>query len=145
MPQAPYILTFDSIGSLSEGFLTTTQQAQQLPFAVKRVFWMHGTPAAVVRGRHANVETQEVLVALTGSINVKTETAESSAVFELKHPDQGLYIPAMCWTELTFSPGAIALCLASTDFSEADYIRDHALFKKLAVPAAALKTEQSRK
>ena len=52
--------------------------------------------------------------------------------FTLTDSTQGLYIPAMCWTELRFSEGAVALCLASTDFSEADYIRDYNRFKQLA-------------
>ncbi|MDX5438148.1 MAG: FdtA/QdtA family cupin domain-containing protein, partial [Pontibacter sp.] len=67
-----------------------------------------------------------------GSIKVLTDTGREKQEFELSSSEQGLYTPAMCWTELHFSEGATALCLTSTDFSEADYIRDYSRFKQLA-------------
>lgn len=136
MPQSPYLLPFDSIGSVAEGFITTTQHHERLPFAVKRVFWTHATPPEVIRGRHALKATEEILIALSGRIGVKAETGEKVEKFELKDAQQGLYIPAMCWTELTFSAGAIGLCLASTDFNEADYILDYQYFRRLSAHQA---------
>ena len=136
LPKSPYLLTFDSIGSGAVGFITTTQYTDRIPFTIKRVFWTHGTPPEVVRGRHANKATEEVLIAISGSIRVKADTGEKVKEFELKQAQEGLYIPAMCWTELTFSEGAVALCLASTDFSEADYIKDYEYFKKLSAHQA---------
>lgn len=132
MPATPYLLSFDRIGSPAIGYITTTQLAENIPFEIKRVFWTQGTPAHVERGHHANMATEEVLVALTGTITVRTDTGREQQEFALSGPGMGLYIPAMCWIELRFTEGATALCLASTDFSEADYIRDHARFKKLA-------------
>lgn len=84
------------------------------------------------RGHHANTATEEVLVALSGSIKVLTDTGCEKQEFELANPQEGLYIPAMCWTELRFSEGATALCLTSTDFSESGYIRDYDRFLQLA-------------
>ncbi|MBF9252334.1 FdtA/QdtA family cupin domain-containing protein [Pontibacter sp. 172403-2] len=136
MPGSPYLLTFDSTGSNAEGFLTSTQRGENLPFVVKRVFWTNGTPAGAIRGQHANKATEEVLIALSGNIRVRAETGGMVEEFELKQAQQGLYIPVMCWTELTFSEGAIALCLASTDFNEADYIYDYAYFRKLSAHQA---------
>lgn len=131
MPAAPYLIQFDQIGNPMEGYMTTTQFAASVPFEIKRVFWTHGTPPTTVRGQHANRLTEEVLVVVTGSIQVRAETAGGIQTFELTAPDQGLYIPALCWTALTFREGAISLCLASTDFDDADYIRDYDLFKQL--------------
>ncbi|MCC9135641.1 sugar 3,4-ketoisomerase [Pontibacter silvestris] len=132
MPASPLLIHFDSIGSPTEGFITTTQYADKIPFAIKRVFWVHGTPPGVVRGNHANKATEEVLVAVHGTVSVKTDTGKEQLEFELKDEKTGLYIPAMCWTELTLAPGTIALCLTSTEFDEKDYIRDYSKFRKFA-------------
>lgn len=130
----PYLILFDQIGNPAEGFLATTQYAEKLPFPVKRVFWTHGIPFGVARGNHANQQTQEVLVAVNGSIEVKAEWADGQETFTLNSPASGLYIPALRWTTLRFSEGAIAVCLASTDFSEDDYIRDYASFLEKVSP-----------
>lgn len=131
MPATLYLIQFDQIGNPVDGYITTTQFAARVPFEIKRVFWIHSTPESAVRGQHANKLTKEVLVAISGGIKVKAETASGTQTFELTSPDQGLYIPALCWTELTFENGTISLCLASTDFDDADYIRDYDAFKKL--------------
>lgn len=131
MADSPYIISFEQTGSAAEGKLTSTQYADKLPFIVKRVFWIQGTPPEVVRGHHANKTTEEVLIALTGSIKVKAETSAGVAEFILSASDKGLYIPALCWTELTFAEGSIALCLASTDYDEQDYLRDYEKYKQL--------------
>ncbi|NDK57085.1 sugar 3,4-ketoisomerase [Pontibacter fetidus] len=131
MADLPYFISFEKTGSAAEGLLTSTQYADKLPFAVKRVFWIQGTPPAVTRGHHANKTTKEVLIALTGTIKVKAETSTGVNEFILSGSDKGLYIPALCWTELTFTEGTIALCLASTDYDEMDYLRDYTEYKQL--------------
>lgn len=100
------------------------------------MFWTYGTPAGVLRGQHANKATEEVLVAVTGSITVETDNGRSKETFVLDNPAIGLYLPAMCWTDLHFAPGTIAVCLTSTDFEDSDYIRDYATFKRLAAHLA---------
>lgn len=136
MSAIPYLLHFTEVGSDALGYIASTQLAQHIPFQIKRVFWTYGTPAGVVRGQHANKATEEVLVALSGSITVETDNGRSQETFVLDSPSKGLYIPAMCWTDLRFAPGTIALCLTSTDFDEADYIRDHAVFTRMATHIA---------
>ncbi|WP_266204286.1 sugar 3,4-ketoisomerase [Pontibacter kalidii] len=136
MPASPYLIPLHHVGSPETGYITSTQFAGNIPFDIKRVFWTQATPPGVERGHHANMATEEVLVALSGSISVLTDTGREKQKFELTHPQQGLYIPAMCWTELRFSEGATALCLTSTDFSEADYIRNYGRFLQLAEHAA---------
>lgn len=90
----------------------------------------------MVRGHHANKATEEVLVALSGQIKVKTDTGQKVQEFVLADSQTGLYIPAMCWNEIYFSEGAVAVCLTSTDYHADDYIHDYAYFKKLATHMA---------
>lgn len=126
MPDIPYILPFDSIGSGAEGFVTTTQQADRLPFAVKRVFWAHGTPPEVVRGRHAHKATEQMLVAVQGRIRIVVANGRSEPeTFMLDAPEKGLYLPPLYWADIYFEEGALLLCLASTNFNEEDYIRTY--------------------
>ncbi|WP_242927690.1 sugar 3,4-ketoisomerase [Pontibacter vulgaris] len=136
MPAPPYLLHFDQIGEQDFGFIASTQQASNLPFAVKRVFWTYATPAGVIRGNHANKTTQEVLIAITGSITVTADSGQGSIEFVLDSPSVGLYIPALCWTNLHFSEGTVAVCLASTDFEESDYIRDYQDFRSIVAKAS---------
>lgn len=131
MSASPYLIQFDQIGDPAAGYITTTQFAEKMPFEIKRVFWIHGTPETAVRGQHANKLTEEILIAVSGGIQITTETVNGNQTFQLTAPDQGLYIPAMCWTELSFQEGTIGLCLASTDFDDADYVRDYTFFRHL--------------
>lgn len=132
MSATPYLIHFTETGSNDFGFIASTQQAQNIPFKIKRAFWTYGTPAGVLRGQHANKATEEVLVAVTGSIKVETDNGRNKQTFVLDNPVTGLYLPAMCWTDLHFAPGTVAVCLTSTDFEESDYIRDYATFKRMA-------------
>lgn len=126
----PYLLSFDCIGNASSGSLITTQQEANLPFAVKRVFWVNNTPDGIVRGNHANKQTQEIMVVVAGSVKVETESITGEkATFELDDPTVGLYIPTYCWLRIFFSPGTTLVCLASTDFEASDYILDLATFR----------------
>ena len=126
----PYLLSFDQIGSAALGQLISTQQAGNLPFAVKRVFWVFNTPPDVQRGNHANKVTQEVMIAVQGAVTVETESRSGQKqTFTLNDPQKGLYIPTYCWLTINFAPGTILLCLTSTDFDEADYMLDLAEFR----------------
>ncbi|EJF09680.1 MULTISPECIES: FdtA/QdtA family cupin domain-containing protein [Pontibacter] len=136
MSATPYLIHLTETGNQEIGFIASTQLAQNIPFEIKRVFWTYGTPAGVLRGQHANKATEEVLVAVTGSITVETDNGRSKETFVLDNPAIGLYLPAMCWTDLHFAPGTIAVCLTSTDFEDSDYIRDYATFKRLAAHLA---------
>lgn len=125
----PYLLTFHQIGSVGAGQLVSTQQAQNLPFAVKRVFWVFDTPPETRRGQHANKITEEVMIAVQGAVTVETESRSGQTqTFTLRDPQQGLYIPPYCWLNIQFAPGTVLLCLTSTDFDEADYILDRQEF-----------------
>lgn len=136
MSATPHLLHFAEIGTDAIGYIATTQLARSIPFKIKRVFWTYGTPANVLRGQHANKATEEVLIAVTGSIRVETDNGRDRESFVLDNPTTGLYLPAMCWTDLHFAEGTVAICLTSTDFDEADYIRDYDTFRRMATHLA---------
>ncbi|KAA3439387.1 sugar 3,4-ketoisomerase [Rufibacter hautae] len=128
--KVPYLFDFDSIGNESSGFLVTTQKEQWLPFELKRVFWVHGTPPNITRGQHAHYQTEMVLVILQASATIEVENlAGQVEVFNLDNPKIGLFVPIMHWSRIYLDQGAVLLCLASTDYDEADYIRDYNEFR----------------
>ena len=128
----PYLLQFEQTGDADGGFLVSTQRAASIPFEVRRVFWTYGTPPEKQRGGHANFETEEVMVAVQGQVEVKTETlAGEQKTFVLNNAAEGLVIPAYCWLSIKFEPETILVCLASTDYDENKYIRDLTAFRNL--------------
>ena len=131
--KVPTIINFDAFGAAPEGYLFSTQAADKLPFTVKRIFWLQQVPETHTRGHHAHHTTEEVLVPLQGQLTVTTQGISGEHTYVLNRPDAGLYIPAGCWVTLSFSPDALLLCLASTDYDEADYIRDYDEFRRICL------------
>ncbi len=125
----PILFNADFSGNEQNGYLVSTQQAAAIPFPIRRVFWSFGGPENHSKGNHAHRRDQKVLVALQGRIVVTTET-ERESQFVLNSPFQALYVPALCWTSLLYTSGSILLALSSTDYDEADYIRDYQEFKQ---------------
>lgn len=128
----PYLINFSSHGSGEEGFLYVAAQPI-VPFSIHRSFWTVGTPIGVMRGGHAHFETEMVLIAIQGTIRLECETREGlQSSYVLDRPDQGIYLPRLCWHTMHYSRDAIQLALASTDYREADYIRDYEVYTQLA-------------
>ncbi|MCC1484098.1 sugar 3,4-ketoisomerase [Winogradskyella immobilis] len=101
-----------------------------LPFAIKRVYYLYDVPSDAYRGGHAHLEQESVIIALSGSFDVVIDDGKEKKSIMLNKPDKGLYISTGIWREIeNFSSGAVCLVLASTEFSEADYIRDYKEFK----------------
>ena len=101
-----------------------------IPFAIKRVYYLYDVPSNAYRGGHAHKQQQELLIALSGSFEVKLNDGKNSKSFMLNKPNKGLLIPTGIWRELeNFSSGSVCLVLASDEFSEEDYIRDFKAFK----------------
>jgi hypothetical protein len=132
----PTLFNFPQIGKPGEGFIAVATAGGNLPFAIARVYWTFGTPRHVQRGGHAHLQTEQVMVAMAGTVLVHTETPGGhKASFTLDHPGTGLYLPKCCWRTMDFQDGAVLLVMASTPFSEADYIRDRSAFERLRSPA----------
>ena len=108
------------------GNLTVAQAHTDVPFAVKRAYWVYDVPAGECRGGHAHKLCKEVLIALSGSFHVTVDNGEEQKTVLLNHPYQGLLIDTDVWRTLDdFSSGAVCLVLASEPFDENDYIREY--------------------
>lgn len=122
----PYLIEFPKLGAPNIGYISVAENSNLIPFDIKRVFWTYYTPESIVRGRHAHYKTEQVLIAVTGRIIVTTELADSEIqTFVLDQPTVGLYVPPNAWHTMQYSHTAIQMVLASTPYSEADYIRNH--------------------
>ncbi|WP_426431004.1 sugar 3,4-ketoisomerase [Winogradskyella sp. HB-48] len=101
-----------------------------LPFEIKRVYYLFDVPSDSFRGGHAHKEQESVIIALSGSFEVVIDNGKMRKKIMLNKPTQGLYIPTNIWREIdNFSSGAVCLVLASTNYNEAEYIRDYDQFK----------------
>jgi oxalate decarboxylase/phosphoglucose isomerase-like protein (cupin superfamily) len=123
----------DSVGLIAlpkisdpRGNLTFIQFPQQVPFKIKRVFWIYNVPSGDLRGGHAYRIQKEVIIALTGSFDVVVKRKNGEIIkFSLNRGDVGVYIPEMTWRYLeNFSTNAVSLHLSSSSFDENDYIRN---------------------
>jgi dTDP-4-dehydrorhamnose 3,5-epimerase-like enzyme len=114
------------------GFLSAIEGGKNIPFDIKRVYYITGVPEGIDRGFHSHYCLHQVLICLNGSVTVKVESDVKEA-FVLDNPSTGLYIGPMVWREMTeFSKQSVLLVLASDYYSEADYIRDYDTFRKAA-------------
>ena len=113
------------------GNLSFIEEKNHIPFAIQRVYWIYDVPGGEIRGGHAFRETQELIVALSGSFDVVLHNGEIEERFTLNRSYYGVYIPRMIWRMLdNFSTNSLALIIASTAYREDDYIRDFEDFRE---------------
>ena len=107
------------------GNITVVENGKVIDFDIKRVFYIYDIPGGVTRGAHAHKTLRELIVAATGSFEVRVFDGEREKVFLLNHPSKALYLPYGVWEELrNFSSGSVAIVLASTPHMPEDYFRD---------------------
>lgn len=115
------------------GNLSFIEEDTHLPFKIKRVYWIYDVPGGEIRGGHAFKETEELIVALSGSFDVVLNDGKEEYKFSLNRSYYGVLIPKMIWRKIeNFSTNSLAMIIASTDFDEMDYIRDFEEFKKIS-------------
>ena len=121
----PYILKFPQHGD-KRGWLVAIEGESDVPFDIKRIFYIYGSDSTVVRGKHANRKSEFVLINVKGSCKVKTyDGLGSEEIFVLDEPHKGIYLPAMCWKDMyDFSEDSILLCLSSEKYDAGEYVRD---------------------
>ena len=113
------------------GNITILEGQTNVPFEIKRVYYLYDIPGGEGRGGHAHKELHQVVVAASGAFDVLLDDGLNKKVVTLNRPDYGLLIVPGIWRELLeFSSGAICLVLASQIYDEADYIRDYIKFKE---------------
>ena len=119
------VLNFADLGD-ERGKLVVVEGEQHIPFAIQRVFYIYGSDSEVVRGQHANRESEFELINVGGTSKVRIDNGHSEAIIELNKPMMGLYIPTMVWKDMyDFSEDSILLVLASTHYDGNEYIRDY--------------------
>lgn len=107
-------------------------EKEVLPYAIKRVYYLHDVPSGAYRGGHAHKECKELLIAVSGSFEVVLDNGKEKQRVMLNKPNQGLLIDVNIWRELeNFSSGAVCLVLASHEYDEDDYIRNYETYKSL--------------
>ena len=112
------------------GNITYIESNKNIPFDIKRIYYLYDIPAGEERGGHAHKDLHQLVVAASGSFNVILDDGRNKRTINLNRPDIGLFIVPGIWRELVdFSSGAITLVLASEIYIESDYIRNYNDFK----------------
>jgi hypothetical protein len=108
------------------GNLSIIEQFKQIPFEIKRTYWIYDVPGGEERGGHAYKETEEFIVALSGSFDVEIDNGLTKETFSLNRSYYGLYIPAGLWRTIeNFSTNSLALEFGSIHYDVNDYVRDY--------------------
>ena len=110
----------------ARGNLSFAQNNTHIPFEIKRTYWLYDVPGGERRGGHAYRETEEFVIALSGSFDVIVDDGKDKNTYHLNRSYYGLYIPKGVWRVMdNFSTNSLALEFASTKYDPADYIRDY--------------------
>ena len=115
------------------GHLVVVEGGLDIPFEIKRVFYIYGSDPSVIRGKHANRHSEFVLINVAGSSKVRVaDSSGNETVFHLNRPHTGIYLPAMVWKEMyDFSPDSVLLVLSNKCYDPNEYIRDFDEFLKV--------------
>lgn len=108
------------------GNLTFIEGQRHVPFDIQRVYYLYDVPGGAERGGHAHVALSQLIIAMSGSFDVKLDDGSEKKTFHLNRSYNGLYVCPMIWRELdNFSSGAVCMVLASNMYDEADYYREY--------------------
>jgi dTDP-4-dehydrorhamnose 3,5-epimerase-like enzyme len=126
------IIEFQQKGD-ERGHLVIVEGNKDIPFDIKRVFYIYGSDKDVIRGRHANYNTEFVLINVAGTSKVKVDDGREQKIFILGRPHIGIYLPKLIWKDMyDFSSDSVLLCLASEHYDAKEYIRDYNEYIKIA-------------
>lgn len=113
------------------GQLISLEEFKDIPFEIKRVYYMYDTGEGVRRGFHAHKSLEQILICIHGSCKILLDSGKEKKIVSLEKPYEGLYVPNDMWREMyDFSPDAVLMVLASEYYDERDYIRDYDEFLK---------------
>ena len=119
------IINFKDLGD-ERGKLVVIEGNKDIPFEIQRVFYIYGSDKEVVRGQHANRESEFVLINVAGTSKVRITDGKDEFIVELNKPMMGVYIPKMVWKDMyDFSSDSVLLVLASTHYDGKEYIRNY--------------------
>ena len=127
----PKIIDLSKVSEV-RGNLSVIEEYKDIPFKIKRTYWIYDVPGGEVRDGHAFKTSEEFIVALSGSFDVMVDIGNESKIFSLNRSYYGLYVPKGIWRQmLNFSTNSLALVLASTNFDASDYISNYDQFKEI--------------
>lgn len=126
------LLEFPQMGD-ERGHLVIVEGNNDIPFDIARVFYIYGSDADVVRGKHANRKSQFVLINVAGTSKVTVKDGKGNEkTFSLDRPHMGIYLPTMIWKDMyDFSEDSVLLCLSSEHYDPDEYIRSYDEFVKI--------------
>ena len=125
------ILYFSDLGD-ERGKLVVIEGNQSIPFEIKRVFYIYQSDSTVVRGQHANINSEFVLINVAGKSKVRITDGIEEYIVELNKPMMGVYIPKMIWKDMyDFSPDSVLLVLSNTHYDDSEYIRDYTEYLRI--------------
>ncbi len=111
------------------GKLSIVESERQIPFEIKRFYYLYDVPAGATRGGHAHRTLEQFVVGMSGSFDVRLSDGSEDVHVTLRQPNVGLYIPSMIWRDMVnFSYGSVCAVLASDFYDEPDYYRDYEAF-----------------
>jgi len=114
------------------GNLTFIEGENHVPFEIARVYYLYDVPGGESRGGHAHLQLQQLIIAMSGSFDVRLDDGQKERTFSLNRSYYGLYIPRMVWRELdNFSSGSVCTVLASRPYEAEDYIYDYDEFVRV--------------
>lgn len=110
----------------SRGQLVALEEFKDIPFEIKRVYYMYDTGEGVRRGFHAHKSLEQILICIHGSCKIMLDNGHEKKIVSLEKPYEGLYVSNSMWREMfDFSNDAVLLVLASDFYNEEDYIRNY--------------------
>lgn len=128
------MIELDKHHSDRKGNISVVENYKDVPFEVRRTYYLYDVPGGESRGAHAHKELSQLIIAASGSFTVTLDDGKVKRTFTLNRPYQGLYVVPGIWRTLDdFSSGSVCLVLASHGYDEADYIRNYDEFIKLKV------------
>ena len=125
------ILNFKDLGD-ERGKLVVIEGGKDIPFEIARAFYIYGSDSTVIRGQHANIKSEFILVNVAGTSKVMITDGTKKEIVKLDKPMKAVYIPKMMWKEMyDFSPDSVLLVLANTHYDGKEYIRDYDEYLKI--------------
>jgi hypothetical protein len=125
------------------GNITPVENGIDIPFDIKRIYYLYDVPGGESRGAHGHYKLQSFVIAASGSFDIMLDDGYNRKTVSLNRPHMGLHIRPMMWREINnFSSGAICLVLASEFYEESDYIRDYELFRKEVLSTSLIRRKQ---
>ena len=108
------------------GNLTFVESERQIPFAIKRIYYLYDVPGGAERGAHGHKALHQLVIAMSGSFDIELDDGFEKKIYHLNRGYYGLYISPMIWRDIrNFSSGAICMVIASDFYNEADYFRNY--------------------